>query len=172
MRSPRRFGVILALVALWTSTILAGCRHAPPGTTPQQAVAHYGADLVRGILTTQSLLITATESTPPVLSVAQAERPMDRIYQALRNAQRASASLKVYDAATTAGDKATAAAAIQTYLTAITTAIGAGFADLLPPGLAAELTKALTTIGGTIATIRAALATGSVTGNHLVEATR
>jgi hypothetical protein len=154
----RRLPMLMVLTALYTATILStgGCLHAAPNTTPQAAVAHYGTDIVQGINAVRAAVTTATESTPPVLTVERATPVMDKLRQAQEQAAQLSIQLKAYDAATTPVDRQNIGQKIQALLNSITAAVAAAGAGDMPQALLAQTSQLVTNVMATVNTIRSA----------------
>lgn len=136
------------------------CGPQQANVTPQAAIAHYGSDIVSGLLAYQKIIVAATEATPPVLTVAQATPQMDKIRTGLTRANTLSGLLKQYDALTTPTAKAGLVPQIQAALTALST-LGLDAATL-PAQLVAEGTKLVTNVNNLVATTKAAIATGGM----------
>jgi hypothetical protein len=159
MRIHRVTPSTVILSYLLVVALVVSCRHAPPNTTPQAAVAHYGTDVVAGVKEIQGAVIAATDATPPMLTVQQATPIMNTVRTALDRASDLSAALKAYDAASSIADKQNLSGRIEGLVQAITTAMsrlatGAG----APPQLAQQLAGLASNVTGTLATIKTALA--------------
>lgn len=152
--------LLLSMPVAYVSVSTVACGPQAVNVTPQAAVAHYGADIVSGLLAYQRLIVTATEATPPVLTVAQATPQMDKIRAGLTQAEALSTLLKQYDALTAGAAKSALVPQIQAALTALST-LGLDAATL-PAALVAQGTQLVSSVNTLIASAKAAVVTGGL----------
>lgn len=135
-----------------------GCGPKNANVTPQAAVAHYGTDVLTAVQVTQKATIAASDAH--TITVDQAKPVMDQILKVITAADKLSAALKVYDAAT-GGARTTAKSDVLQLANALLTAVQTGFTNV-PPALGTEIQRLITNVTSGISQIKLALSAGGV----------